>query len=177
MPGPRPSPGVRPIAVGRCKHRPAHRRGGFHIRPGRLPQTPILRCRDCRGEHCSPASLTQQRPFGMALPVANGHGRAMPAPTSKVKRARRILHEHTHSPRLDRHSGHAAPHHRRRHGPYRQVAQHAVCRAELHLPPDLHAGDAPQLAGDEGRHRPGRAVYHPRQRRRQARRVGLLPRY
>ena len=35
-----------------------HRRGGFHIRPGRLPQTPILRCRDCRGEHCSPASLT-----------------------------------------------------------------------------------------------------------------------
>ena len=40
------------------------------------------------------------------------------------------------------------------------MAQHAVCRAELHLPPDLHAGDAPQLAGDEGRHRPGRAVYH-----------------
>ena len=31
------------------------------------------------------------------------------------------------------------------------MAQHAVCRAELHLPPDLHAGDAPQLAGDEGR--------------------------
>lgn len=26
-------------------------------------------------------------------------------------------------------------------------------------------------------HRPGRAVYHPRQRRRQARWVGLLPRY
>ena len=80
---------------------------------------------------------------------------AMPAPTSKVKRARRILHEHTHSPRPDRHSGHAAPPSPTRHGPYRQVAQHAVCRAELHLPPDLHAGDAPQLAGDEGRHRPG----------------------
>ena len=24
--------------------------------------------------------------------------------------------------------------------------------------------ESPQLAGDEGRHRPGRAVYHPRQR-------------
>ena len=48
----------------------------------------------------------------MALPVANARaGNARPY--KQGKRARRILHEHTHPPRPDRHSGHAAPHHRR----------------------------------------------------------------
>ena len=37
--------------------------------------------RDCRGEHCSPANLAQQCFFGEASHEANGHGRALLAPT------------------------------------------------------------------------------------------------
>ena len=33
------------------------------------------------------------------------------------------------------------------------MAQYAVGRAEFYLPPDLHAGNAPQLVGYQSRHR------------------------
>ena len=39
------------------------------------------RRRDCRGEHCSPANLAQQRLFGKVSHKANRHGRALLAPT------------------------------------------------------------------------------------------------
>ena len=38
---------------------------------------------ECRGEHCSPANLAQHRLFGEIYHRANGHGRAMPAPTNR----------------------------------------------------------------------------------------------
>ena len=44
-------------------------------------KTPILPCRECRGEQCSPANLTQQRFFGKVSHMASGHGRTMCAPT------------------------------------------------------------------------------------------------
>ena len=44
-------------------------------------KTSTLPCRECRGEHCSPANLAQQRSFWKASHKANGHGRAMLAPT------------------------------------------------------------------------------------------------
>ena len=50
--------------------------------PGAVCQkTSTLPYRECRGEHCSPANLAQQRSFGKAFHKANGHGRAMLAPT------------------------------------------------------------------------------------------------
>ena len=46
-------------------------------------KTSTLPYRECRGEHCSPANLAQQRSFGKASHKANGHGRAMLAPTMR----------------------------------------------------------------------------------------------
>ena len=37
--------------------------------------------RECRGEHCSPANLAQQRLFGKGSHKANRHGRALLVPT------------------------------------------------------------------------------------------------
>ena len=52
--------------------------------PGTVCQkTSTLPYRECRGEHCSPANLAQQRSFGKASHKANGHGRAMLAPTMR----------------------------------------------------------------------------------------------
>ena len=52
--------------------------------PGAVCQrTSTLPYRECRGEHCSPANLAQQRSFGKASLKANGHGRAMLAPTMR----------------------------------------------------------------------------------------------
>ena len=46
-------------------------------------KTSTLPYRKCRGEYCSPANLAQQRSFWKASHKANGHGRAMLAPTMR----------------------------------------------------------------------------------------------
>ena len=46
-------------------------------------KTSTLLYRECRGDHWSPANLAQQRSFGKASHKANGHGRAMLAPTMR----------------------------------------------------------------------------------------------
>ena len=46
-------------------------------------KTSTLPYRECRGEHCSPANLAKQRSFRKASHRANGHGRAMLAPTMR----------------------------------------------------------------------------------------------
>ena len=56
---------------------------------GRLvcQKTSTLLYRECRGDHWSPASLAQQRSFGKASHKANGHGRAMLAPTGVFRQS------------------------------------------------------------------------------------------
>ena len=71
-------------------------------------KTPILLCRECRGEQCSPANLTQQRFFGKASHMASGHGRTMCAPT--------------------RHFYDSLPHGVPRHGAVRQKTPILLCR-------------------------------------------------
>ena len=59
--------------------------------PGAVCQkTSTLPYRECRGEHCSPANLAQQRSFGKASHKANGHGRAMLAPTRVFRQPEKI---------------------------------------------------------------------------------------
>ena len=57
-------------------------------------KTSTLPYRECRGEHCSPANLAQKRSFGKDSHKANGHGRAMFAPTmhffDSLQRQRRL---------------------------------------------------------------------------------------
>ncbi len=86
------------------KHTLRHSRPS-HLQPGRNPsgrlrrpppfdkggsacqKTSTLLYRECRGDHWSPASLAQQRSFGKASHKANGHGRAMLAPTGVFRHA------------------------------------------------------------------------------------------